>query len=131
MSPFFDCALRNILRVVDGLPGGYLVGMVTMFISRQGKRVGDYAAGTIVVKERQTDLSQFRRFESAADRLTPDLLRAAETIRLSEHQYEALTTCLSRLEGLPPDAAEGIAWELLCRRPSYWRNHSPFSRRSW
>jgi uncharacterized RDD family membrane protein YckC len=44
--------VRNLLRVVDFLPALYLVGIVTLFASRKGKRVGDYAAGTFVVKER-------------------------------------------------------------------------------
>ncbi|MBN1458773.1 MAG: RDD family protein [Armatimonadetes bacterium] len=41
--------VRNILRYVDFLPGGYGVGTVVMFLSRDSKRLGDYAAGTIVV----------------------------------------------------------------------------------
>ena len=41
--------VRNIMRYVDFLPGGYGVGAVTMFLSRDSKRLGDYAAGTIVV----------------------------------------------------------------------------------
>jgi len=45
--------VRNLLRAVDSLPAGYLVGIVTMFISREAKRLGDYAAGTLVVRERR------------------------------------------------------------------------------
>ena len=47
--------VRNLLRVVDFLPAFYLVGIVSVFMGRKGKRVGDYAAGTFVVKERQPD----------------------------------------------------------------------------
>jgi uncharacterized RDD family membrane protein YckC len=42
--------LRNLLRVVDSLPGFYLVGIVVSFVGR-GKRMGDYAAGTLVIRE--------------------------------------------------------------------------------
>lgn len=45
--------VRNLLRAVDILPTAYLLGMVTVFMGRQGKRVGDYAAGTIVISERR------------------------------------------------------------------------------
>ena len=47
-----DSTIRNIVRIVDFLPSLYGIGIVSMFISRQSRRLGDYAAGTLVVKER-------------------------------------------------------------------------------
>ncbi len=44
-------AIRNILRIVDYFPGTCGVGFVTMLISPYFRRLGDYAAGTIVVRE--------------------------------------------------------------------------------
>lgn len=41
--------LRNLLRFVDFLPAFYGVGLVTCCISGQFKRLGDLAAGTVVV----------------------------------------------------------------------------------
>ncbi len=43
--------IRNILRVVDSLPGFYLVGGVACLINRYLQRLGDVAANTIVIKE--------------------------------------------------------------------------------
>jgi uncharacterized RDD family membrane protein YckC len=43
-------AIRNILRIVDGLPFLYLVGFIAMVTSKQKQRIGDMAAGTLVVK---------------------------------------------------------------------------------
>lgn len=48
---FLPIAVRNLVRVVDFLPVGYGVGVVTMFCNRQARRLGDFAAGTLVVKE--------------------------------------------------------------------------------
>ncbi len=48
----YDAILRNVLRIVDALPSLYAVGIVTILISRERKRVGDYAAGTVVVHEK-------------------------------------------------------------------------------
>ena len=48
---FWDILLRNLIRPVDFLPFGYTVGFIAMFLNRKAKRLGDYAAGTIVVKE--------------------------------------------------------------------------------
>lgn len=42
--------LRNLLRLVDALPLLYLVGGIACFLSRNGQRLGDLAANTIVVK---------------------------------------------------------------------------------
>ena len=48
---FVQAGIRNVVRIVDFLPYGYGVGMVVMFVNGKGKRLGDMAAGTIVVKD--------------------------------------------------------------------------------
>jgi len=48
--------VRNLLRTVDILPAFYFLGIAILFAGRKGKRIGDYAAGTIVVIERKPDL---------------------------------------------------------------------------
>jgi len=45
--------LRNLLRMVDALPAGYLIGVVAMLISPRVQRLGDLVAGTIVIRERE------------------------------------------------------------------------------
>ena len=107
--------IRNTLRFVDFLPLLYGVGIVAMFCTRDGKRLGDLAAGTVVVYcdepavpklapgpvevppvpltvAEQRAIIDFTLRES---RLTP--ARAAELAGLAE----PLTT------GLPGDAARG------------------------
>lgn len=49
---FFEALSRNLLRFVDYLPAIYLVGVVTMLCTKRHQRLGDLAAGTIVVHER-------------------------------------------------------------------------------
>ncbi|HUI83402.1 MAG TPA: RDD family protein [Candidatus Binatia bacterium] len=44
---------RNLMRVVDGL-FFYLVGVISIVVSRQNRRLGDYVAGTIVIHDRKT-----------------------------------------------------------------------------
>src|SRR5438445_5131856 len=48
---FMQAGIRNVVRIVDFLPYGYGVGMVVLFANGKGKRLGDIAAGTIVVKD--------------------------------------------------------------------------------
>ncbi|MFZ0544080.1 MAG: RDD family protein [Candidatus Promineifilaceae bacterium] len=48
-----ESLIRNLIRFVDFLPVSYGIGVVTMFITSQSRRLGDLAAGTIVVWERE------------------------------------------------------------------------------
>ena len=42
---------RNLLRIVDMLPGFYAVGILVALLNKQNKRLGDLLAGSIVVRE--------------------------------------------------------------------------------
>ncbi|MGE0786844.1 MAG: RDD family protein [Sandaracinaceae bacterium] len=50
---FTQAVVRNLVRIVDLLPGLYLVGGVSSFLDRDHRRLGDLAAGTIVIRERK------------------------------------------------------------------------------
>jgi len=49
---FAQAAIRNLVRFVDFLPLYYGIGVVVLFVNGRGKRLGDLAAGTLVVRER-------------------------------------------------------------------------------
>ncbi len=53
---FADSAIRNLVRVVDFLPFFYGAGLLTMLINGNWQRLGDLAAGTLVVKTERTNL---------------------------------------------------------------------------
>lgn len=53
---FFQAAVRNLVRIVDFLPGLYGAGAVTALLDRHGRRLGDLAAGTLVVRTRVTPM---------------------------------------------------------------------------
>jgi uncharacterized RDD family membrane protein YckC len=44
--------IRNLLRPADMLPGTYLLGIIAVFLNPKSQRIGDLAAGTVVVQER-------------------------------------------------------------------------------
>lgn len=48
----FESMARNFIRYVDQFPSFYAVGVITMFVTRQHQRLGDLAAGTLVVRDR-------------------------------------------------------------------------------
>jgi uncharacterized RDD family membrane protein YckC len=52
-----EALVRNLVRLVDFMPGFYGVGVVTMFIQSQSRRLGDLAAGTVVVHDKGKTVS--------------------------------------------------------------------------
>jgi uncharacterized RDD family membrane protein YckC len=50
---FTQSAVRNLVRLIDALPGVYLVGLVSIFVTGTNQRLGDLAAGTVVVRYRR------------------------------------------------------------------------------
>ncbi|HEX3687346.1 MAG TPA: RDD family protein [Gaiellaceae bacterium] len=48
---FGPSAVRNVIRIIDLLPGTYLVGITSILVTKRNQRVGDLAAGTLVIRE--------------------------------------------------------------------------------
>jgi uncharacterized RDD family membrane protein YckC len=49
---FVPSCVRNVMRVVDILPAAYAIGMLSIFVTARNQRLGDLAAGTLIVRER-------------------------------------------------------------------------------
>ncbi len=94
----FDAIGRNLLRIVDGIPGIYAVGVASVFLSPRNKRLGDYLAGTIVVYDKPMDRKSslaFRGVESPAPvgqstsrKLTPEQFQLLETYTARKYDFE-------------------------------------------
>jgi uncharacterized RDD family membrane protein YckC len=91
--------LRNLLRVVDFLPFAYAAGVVSMLMRRDFKRLGDIAAGTRVIHDRQTTL---HAVAPLADPQGPAL-------PLSAAQQTAVVDWALRTPRLTPARAEELA----------------------
>ena len=48
--------VRNLMRLVDSLPSAYMIGTISILVTSRSQRLGDIAAGTIVVRERHAEL---------------------------------------------------------------------------
>jgi len=72
-----ESIVRNLVRIVDFLPAYYGVGVVTMFVNGQSRRLGDLAAGTLVVRDRATVTLESLAARPAAP-LAPALPSAAD-----------------------------------------------------
>jgi uncharacterized RDD family membrane protein YckC/Flp pilus assembly protein TadD len=51
---FTESAIRNLIRLIDFMPAYYGIGVVTMFVNARSRRLGDLAAGTLVVYDHPT-----------------------------------------------------------------------------
>jgi hypothetical protein len=97
-------AVRNLLRVVDILPLPYGVAGVVMFIDPRGRRLGDLAAGTVVVRERGTAVPPA---VTAARAVTPGDREARRPLPPLEE--EMVRAFLKRREKLAADARARLA----------------------
>jgi len=113
----FDAILRNLLRIVDQLPVMYAVGLVSLFFTARNQRLGDLAAGTVVVYDQTIARPEMlpsgvvTRHGAAA--LTGEEIAIVELFlqrRYALDSYLRLTTARQILERLrprlqlPPDA---------------------------
>lgn len=56
---FMAVLIRNLVRIVDFLPGLYGLGLLMVIVSTRSQRLGDWAAGTYVVRAPRPRLDYF------------------------------------------------------------------------
>jgi uncharacterized RDD family membrane protein YckC len=91
---------RNLLRAVDFLPLMYGFGLVTMLLNRDFKRLGDLAAGTVVV------------YQSAAvdsSRKIPEAPAVAPPVDLDLDEQRAVLELAERSAGLTRERVEELS----------------------
>jgi uncharacterized RDD family membrane protein YckC len=57
--------LRNLFRLIDSLPTFYLVGLTTVVFTEHNVRIGDLAAGTLLIIDNATSEKTFARMGGA------------------------------------------------------------------
>ena len=132
--------IRNLLRAVDSLPLFYLVGGIACLVTRDGQRLGDLAANTIVVKSRRAvepelDMilgsdryNSLKAYPHLVARLRQQVdpreagLVLEALLRRDEFLPEARVLLFREMAGhlkakvaFPPEAAEGISDEQYVR----------------
>jgi uncharacterized RDD family membrane protein YckC len=102
---FLASAVRNLVRYVDFLPGAYSAGAITMLLSRQWQRLGDYAAGTLVVRDRRLAAPEAFSVESRP-RWEEALGRVDE---VTAQEYQVVREFLRRRGDLEADSRSDLA----------------------
>ncbi|MGB6429197.1 MAG: RDD family protein [Candidatus Acidiferrales bacterium] len=92
-----ESVARNLLRIVDQLPTLYATGVVSMLLSKQNKRLGDFVAGTIVVRE--NSLEKARPVWQAAP-VVANITYGSE--RLGAEEFALIEAFLNRRNQLEP-----------------------------
>ncbi len=104
-------SVRNILRIIDILPGFYAVGMTVIFIAPKNQRIGDLAAGSHVVRTRHGDRP---RVNEALD-VDPGPAATWDVTAVSQDDVAAVRAFLERRPALQGEYRLQIAAELASR----------------
>ena len=110
--------LRNLLRAADLAPP-FFPGVATMAFTSRLQRLGDLAAGTIVVLERTRRLPKAPRVEADATDVVPAGFRADARI------VEALAAYVGRRPQLSPARRRELATIGAARLCAAWRRPLP------
>lgn len=121
LSPL-QVVVRNLLRPIDMFPVGYIVGGISLLLTRQEQRLGDLAAGTVVVRIPETGGGATPAFASAADKYNslwehPHVVARLRQAVPPEEAAVALQAVLRR-ERLLPEARVELFRELAARLKS-------------
>ena len=109
----YEAVVRNLLRIIDQLPGLYVVGIISVFLTARNKRLGDIVAGTVVVHEKAMQDSQPDFFAAAAS------TALSSGLQITAEELELIERFLQRRYDLSPEvrrqSAEQIAGRLRAR----------------
>lgn len=107
-----DSLTRNFIRYVDLFPGTWLVGFVTMMLNDKSKRLGDYAAGTVVVRTRAVSLDKLELAETSYD----DVVKTNPRLSLiTPEEYQVMRDYLTQQHRIPLDKSYVLARKLAVR----------------
>jgi uncharacterized membrane protein SpoIIM required for sporulation len=110
---FGASAVRNLIRVVDMQPLFlYLVGMISVLVTKRGRRLGDIVAGTIVVREDARRAPPPER--TVSPRETQSHATTLQT-KLSEDEYIVLGRFVERWSTLDALKRAALAQQLATR----------------
>lgn len=118
----FESMARNFVRFIDQIPFFYAVGVITMFVTRQHQRLGDLAAGTLVVRDREQEAplwgeSAARTFTAAVFATSAPSPEPSSSLtlptpgiaKLASSDLEVLENFFSRRLDLPLSTREVLA----------------------
>ncbi|WP_274364007.1 RDD family protein [Paenibacillus thermotolerans] len=113
---FLSAVIRNLFRLIDMLPALYFTGILFSFFHSKDKRIGDWAAGTVVVFEQGGNKRKSKRIDKLLKDKAPFLpiftFEPWMRERITEQEWTLLSAYVDRLHWLSSKKAgelgEGI-----------------------
>jgi uncharacterized RDD family membrane protein YckC len=100
--------VRNLLRSADILPSAYTTGLVAMLVTKHTQRLGDIAAGTVVVRfDRPAPAAPLA--DDGGDDARHFPFSREQLARVGSVERRLLRQTLRRVEALPAAEAEEVA----------------------
>jgi len=116
---FFSSFARNLMRSADIMPlPFYSVGLISAFASARAKRIGDYIANTVVIKERESEAPAFEEvfeheiIDSALRRIAPAVEFRGDVGVVSSSEILAVEMFLRRRYDIPEQPRMWLAWRI-------------------
>jgi uncharacterized RDD family membrane protein YckC len=103
---------RNLMRIIDSIPFCYAIGMTSMLISKQNRRLGDFVAGTVVVHERPLTKIAVGWTSAVPSAVGGPTLGAS---RLSLEEVRLIEAFLERRNSLTEDVRYRMARQIAAR----------------
>ena len=108
---FVPSCVRNVMRVIDILPPIYGIGMLSIFVTPRNQRLGDLAAGTLVVRDRPGGLRSGPEEVALASRR----VEGWDVSSVSAQDIGTVRQFLGRRSGLESGARAELAGDLARR----------------
>jgi uncharacterized RDD family membrane protein YckC len=105
-------AVRTLLRLIDQWGTLGVAGTISVLATRRNQRLGDLAAGTIVVREARAGAGTFRQLSQPA--LAP-MIADLDVTAVSASELSAVRDFLGRRDTLAPGARPRVAQALADR----------------
>jgi len=116
---FWEASARNLLRLFDMMPFPfYSVGLISVFLSERDQRVGDFIAGTVVVRERTDQAPTFAEVfnaptsDAALRRSFKPVPFSGDVNRLGAPEIEVIEAFLRRRWDLADGPRQWMAWRI-------------------
>jgi uncharacterized RDD family membrane protein YckC len=107
---FVASSIRNLMRLVDMLPIGYMVGVVTVLATARNQRLGDLAAGTMVVRDRRSQHEASLALPPSP--VPPHVLQMWDVSAITAEEVAAARAFLARRHQLTGQARYQLAEDL-------------------
>lgn len=104
---------RNLLRIVDWLPGFYAIGIASALLTKENKRLGDLVAGSLVVRE--SSFSDLKPVWQTAQAPIKPVLAPLGAANLTPEESALIDSFLTRRSELDYDVRVRMADQIFLR----------------